>query len=173
MQSFRSLVAFSLLSASLAFAGWTQDGAGSVTFDAKGPAGFKIHGVAPKIAVADDGKNLTVSFKLEDLDTDNGLRNKHMLEDSHAKEFPLVILSVPVASLKEAGSDLFANGTLELNGQKKDVKFTYAPKCGARSCEIDASANINLGDFGIKVRSYLGVTVKPDIVIGAQFKVKK
>ena len=173
MPSTRSLLAVSLLTASLAFAGWTQEGAGAATFDAKGPAGFKIHGVAPKIAVADDGKNLSITVKLEDLDTDNGLRNKHMLEDSHAKEFPLVILSVPVASLKEAGGDLSTTGTLELNGQKKDVKFSYTPKCAAGYCEIDATANLNLGDFGIKVRSYLGVTVKPDIVIGAQFKVKK
>ena len=169
----RSLFAASLLSASLAFAGWTQDGTATVTFDAKGPAGFKIHGASEKVTIADDGTTLKVSTKMTDVDTDNGLRNKHMLEDAHATENPIVTLSVPDASLKESGSALEATGTLELNGQKKETKFTYTPKCDKGSCEIEASANLNLGDFGIKIRSYLGVTVKPEIVIGAKFKVKK
>jgi polyisoprenoid-binding protein YceI len=172
MSPSRSLLALSLVTASAAFAAWTQEGAGTVTFDAKGPAGFKIHGASDKAAVADDGKNLKVSVKLEDIDTDNGLRNKHMLEDTHAKEFPVVTLTVPTASLKESGAQE-TTGTFELNGQKKDVKFTYTPKCAGSVCEIEASAPLNLGDFGIKIRSYLGVTVKPDITVGAKFKVKK
>ena len=73
----RALLAVSLLTASLALA-WTQEGGGTVTFDAKGPAGFKIHGGSDKVAVADDGKNFKVTLKLEDVDTDNGLRNKHI-----------------------------------------------------------------------------------------------
>ena len=169
----RALIALTLLTASLALAGWTQDGTATVTFDAKGPAGFKIHGASEKVTVTDDGKTLKISFKLDDLDTDNGLRNKHMLEDTHAKENPVVTLSVPTASLKESGTDVEATGTFELNGQKKEAKFTYTPKCGAGACEVEASAAINLGDFGIKIRSYLGVTVKPDITVGAKFKVKK
>lgn len=169
----RSLLTLSLLAASLAFAGWKQEGAGSVSFDAKGPAGFKIHGGAEKVVVADDGKNLTVTIKLADVDTDNSLRNRHMLEDTHAKDHPEVILTVPVGSLKESGSGLEATGTFELNGQKKETKFTYTPKCEGGTCEVEGSANLNLGDFGIKIRSYLGVTVKPDIVVGAKFKVKK
>lgn len=173
MTSPRSLFAASLLTATLASAGWTQEGGGTVTFDAKGPAGFKIHGTCEKVVVADDLKNLTITVKLADIDTDNGLRNKHMLEDTHAKDFPLVILSVPVASLKESGGPIELTGTFELNGQKKDTKFTYTPKCAGSACEIEGSANLNLGDFGIKIRSYLGVTVKPDIVVGAKFKVKK
>lgn len=171
MSASRSLFALSLIAASAAFA-WTQEGPGTVTFDAKGPAGFKIHGTSEKVAVTDDGKSLKVSVKLEDIDTDNGLRNKHMLEDTHAKEHPVVTLTVPTASLKETGAQE-TTGTFELNGQKKDVKFSYTPKCEGSVCEVEGSAPLNLGDFGIKIRSYLGVTVKPDIVVGAKFKVKK
>ncbi len=171
MSPTRSLLALTLFTGSLAFA-WTQDGTATVTFDAKGPAGFKIHGTSEKAAVADDGKNLKVNVKLEDIDTDNGLRNKHMLEDTHAKDFPVVTLTVPTASLKETGAQE-ATGTFELNGQKKDVKFSYTSQCQGSVCEIEGSAPLNLGDFGIKIRSYLGVTVKPDITVGAKFKVKK
>ncbi len=169
----RSVLTVSLLTASLSFAGWTQVGSGSVTFDAKGPAGFKIHGASEKAVVADDGKVLQVSVKMEDIDTDNSLRNHHMLEDAGAKEFPMVILSVPVGTLKESGSAIETTGTFELHGQKKETKFTYTPKCEGGACDIEGSANLNLSDFGIKIRSYLGVTVKPDIVVGAKFKVKK
>lgn len=169
----RALLTASLLTASLAFAGWTQEGAASATFDAKGPAGFKIHGTAEKVTVADDGTNLVVSLKLQDIDTDNSLRNTHMLEDTGAKAFPLVTLTVPLASLKEEGSKLEAQGTFELHGVKKTTKFTYTPKCSGGTCEVEGSANLNLTDFGIKIRSYLGITVKPDIVVGAKFRVKK
>jgi polyisoprenoid-binding protein YceI len=173
MSATRSFFALSLFTATAAFAAWTQDGAGSLTFDAKGPAGFKIHGVSPKLAAADDGKNLKVEVKLEDVDTDNGLRNKHMLEDMHAKDFPMVTLTVPTASLKESGGPVETTGTLELNGQKKETKFTYTPRCTGNTCDIEGTAAINLTDFGIKIRSYLGVTVKPDITVGAKFKVVK
>lgn len=173
MSTTRSLFAVTLLSATVALAGWTQDGAGSFSIDAKGPAGFKIHGSSEKLAVTDDGTNFKVQLKLEDVDTDNGLRNRHMQEDLHAKEFPLVTLTVPTASLKESGGPIETTGTLELNGQKKEAKFTYTPRCTGNACEIEGSANVNLTDFGIKIRSYLGVTVKPDIVVGAKFKVVK
>jgi polyisoprenoid-binding protein YceI len=171
MNTTRSLFALALLSASAAFAAWTQDGDGKFTFDAKGPAGFKIHGEAKKLVVTDDGTNMKVQLKLEDVDTDNSLRNRHMLEDMKAKENPLVTLTVPTASLKESGGE--ATGTLELNGQKKETKFTYTPKCSGGSCEVEATAPVNLNDFGIKIRSYMGVTVKPDIVVNTKFKVVK
>ena len=171
MNSTRTIFALALLSASLALAGWTQEGDGSFTFDAKGPAGFKIHGESKKLSVTDDGTNLKVQLKIEDVDTDNSLRNRHMAEDMKAKENPLVTLTVPTASLKESGGE--ATGTMELNGQKKDIKFSYTTKCSGSSCEVEGTAPINLTDFGIKIRSYMGVTVKPDIVVNTKFKVAK
>ncbi len=169
----RSLFALSLLTSSLSFAGWVQDGGGNLTFDAKGPAGFKIHGTSDKLAVNDDGKSFKVTVQIADIDTDNSLRNGHMQEDMHAKDFPVITLTVPTASLKESGGPVETTGTFEVNGQKKDAKFTYTPKCTGSTCDIEASAPINLTDFGIKIRSYLGVTVKPDIMVGAKFKVVK
>jgi polyisoprenoid-binding protein YceI len=169
----RTLITASLLTASLSFAGWTQEGAASVTFDAKGPAGFKIHGVSEKATVKDDGTTFAVTVKLEDIDTDNSLRNRHMLEDVGAKDFPVMTLTVPTTALKESGANLEADGTLEMHGQKKAVKFTYTPRCSGGACDIDATGNFSLSDFGIKIRSYLGITVKPEIVMGAKFKVKK
>ncbi len=169
----RSLFALCLLASSLSFAGWVQEGGGSLTFDAKGPAGFKIHGTSEKLTVSDDGKSFKVTVKIEDIDTDNSLRNGHMQEDMHAKDFPVITLTVPTASLKESGGPVETTGTFEVNGKKKDAKFTYTPRCTGNTCDLEGSAPINLADFGIKIRSYLGVTVKPDIMVGAKFKVGK
>lgn len=174
--SSRLTLTLALLAAPLAFAGWTQEGEGSATFDAKGPAGFKIHGTAKNVTVKDDGKALTISLALSDVDTDSDLRNRHMLEDLEAEKFPTITLSVPVDALKsEDGktTEAQAKGTFELHGQKKDVTFKYKAKCKAGACEVDGSADLNLSDFGVKIRKYLGITVKPDIVVGAKFTVKK
>lgn len=173
MTASRPVLAATLLAASTALAGWTQDGPVAFTFDAKGPAGFKIHGTAEKGTITDDGASFAVTVKVDDVDTDNSLRNRHMKEDMGANEFPTITLTVPTASLKESGAGLEAQGTVELHGQKKPVKFTYTPKCAAGGCEVEGTANLNLSDFGVKIRSYLGITVKPDIVVGAKFKVKK
>lgn len=169
----RSLLTCLVLGGSVAWGGWTQEGPGTVAFDAKGPAGFKIRGEANKISVSDDGNVLQISVKLEDVDTGISLRNRHLREDAHAKDFPTVTLSVPSDSIVETGAPVEALGTFEINGQKKEVRFTYAPKCAGGSCEIEGSAKLNLGDFGIKPRSYLGITVKSDITVSGKFKLKK
>jgi len=173
--SFRALIiALATLSTS-AFAGWTQDGEGSATFDAKANVGLKIHGESKKVKVTDDGKALVVSVALEDIDTDNSLRNKHMKEDMGADKFPTITLTVPLDKLKsEAGKSVSgeASGTFNIHGVTKDVTFKYTANCSA-SCEIDGTAELNLSDYGVKIRSYLGATVKPEISVGAKFKVKK
>ena len=166
-----------LLSPSFAFAAWTQVGDGTASFDAKGPAGFKIHGSGKNVTVTDDGAALAVSLALKDIDTDNSLRNKHMLEDTQAEQFPRMTLSAPLAAIKapEDGKSVEAeaSGTLTLHGQSKPLPFKYTASCKGGECTIDATANINVNDFGIKIRSYLGVTVKPDVVIGAKFTVRR
>ncbi len=170
---FRLALLTSMLTSSFAFAGWSQEGDGSATFDAKGTMGLKIHGVAKKVAVADDGKNLTVTVKISDVDTDNGLRNSHMAEDMEASKFPELSLTVPLDSIKLAdGSNGTAKGTFTIHGKTKEVPFKYSVACKG-SCTVDGSADLTLSDFGVKIRSYLGITVKPDISVGAKFTVKK
>jgi polyisoprenoid-binding protein YceI len=172
---FRTTLFCSLLTASLAFA-WTQDGDGEASFDAKANVGLKIHGECKKVKVADDGKALSVTIAIADIDTDNSLRNKHMSEDMHSDKFPNIVLTVPLDKLKvpDGGKSVEAEapGSFNIHGVTKDVTFKYKATCSG-SCEVEGSAAINLSDFGVKVRSYLGATVKPDITVAAKFKVKK
>jgi len=173
---FRTTLLTALLAAPLAFAGWTQDGDGEATFDAKANVGLKIHGDCKKVVVADDGKSLSVTIAIKDIDTDNSLRNRHMSEDMGSDKFPNIVLKVPLDKLKvpEKGKAVEndATGSFEIHGVTKEVPFKYKITCDS-SCEVEGSASLNVNDFGVKIRSYMGATVKPDITVGAKFKVKK
>lgn len=162
-----------MLSPAAALAGWSLEGEGAASFKALGPAGFKIIGVTRKLTVKDEGAQLVVSINLPDLDTDNGLRNRHMLEDLEATKFPLCSLTVPAAQLKEGASNATATGTFTLHGKARELPFTYTATCAAGTCDVEGTAEIMLGDYDVKVRSYLGITVKPNVTVSTKFKVKK
>ncbi|MEW6429972.1 MAG: YceI family protein [Myxococcota bacterium] len=173
----RWFAALSVVTASLALAGWAKQGDAEATFKATGPAGLKIVGKTTAVEVADDGAHLTVTVKATEIDTDNSLRNSHMKEDIEAEKFPLITLKVPVASLKvpEDGQSVEAEtrGVFGMHGQTKEIPFKYKASCKGGSCDVDGTADINLKDYGVKIRSYLGITVKPEVTVGAKFKVRK
>jgi polyisoprenoid-binding protein YceI len=170
--SLKCLMVFLCVSSS-ALAGWTKQGEAGASFKAVGPAGFKIVGLAKSLEVTDDGKSLTVSLKLSDIDSDNSLRDRHMLEDLEATKFPSCSLAVPLDVLKEGAADAEGKGTFSIHGKSKDIPFKYTAKCSAGVCDIEGSAAVNLKDYDVKIRSYLGITVKPDITVSAKFQVKK
>ncbi len=169
--------ALAVCTAVSAFAGWSIKGDPSITFSATGTVGLKIEGNTTKVTVADDGKNVVVGTLLKDLDTGIGLRNRHMAEDIEAEKYPEVTLSIASDALKglEDGKSVEGDGkgTLTLHGKSKEVAFKHKTTCKASSCDVDATANLNLKDFDIKVRSYMGVTVKPDVTIRAKFSLSK
>ena len=169
----KRLFVLPLLVSSLAFAGYTQEGAGSATFDAKGTLGLKIHGTTSKLTVTDDGKALSVTVKIADVDTDNSLRNKHLAEDMEAPLYPDITLTVPLANLKLDGGAGTAKGTFSIHGKTKEVSFKYSTSVKDNVVSVDGSADLNLTDFGVQIRSYLKVTVKPDITVAASFALKK
>lgn len=169
----RSLLLASLLCSLPALAAWRQVGEGTAGFRALGPAGFKIVGTSPKLEVKEEGEALLVTLRLKDLDTDNSIRNRHMLEDLQAEQFPLVTLSVPVAALKEGPGEQQATGTFTLHGKSKDLPFTYTARCEAGTCQVDGKADLNLKDFEVKVRSYLSITVKPELALTTRFTVTR
>lgn len=164
-------------SALTAFAGWSVKGEPSVNFTANGNIGLKIEGGTNKVTVKDDGKTVSVSISLKDLDTGVGLRNRHMQEDIEAEKYPDVTLAVPAEALKvlegDKTSEGEAKGQLTLHNKTKEVPFKYKSVCKGGSCDIEANTNINFKDFDIKVRSYAGVTVKPDVAIRAKFSIAK
>jgi polyisoprenoid-binding protein YceI len=145
--------------------------------NATGPAGLTITGTSTEVSVSDDGTTVTVDVKLGNITTGIKLRDKHTKNYLEVETYPSAKLTVPRASLKfpEAGKEVSADasGTLSLHGQTKDLKFHYTAKKDGDTITVHAlSAPLTLTDYGIKVPSYLGVTVKPDVTVDTDFQVK-
>jgi polyisoprenoid-binding protein YceI len=160
-----------------AFAGWSVKGEPSVGFTATGTVGLKFDGTATKVAVKDDGTATTITVAIKDLETGIGLRNRHMAEDLESEKYPDIKLNLPNEALKALtdGKTLEGDGkgSMTLHGKTKDIAFKYKATCAAGSCDIDANGTISLADFDVKVRSYMGITVKPDVSIRAKLALAK
>ncbi len=156
-----------------AFAGWSLKAEPEVGFTATGTVGLKFDGKASKMTVKDDGKATVITVQIKDLDTGIGLRNRHMSEDLESEKYPEIALAIPDEALKVLADGKSAEGDgkgdFTLHGKTKEISFKYKTVCKAAVCDVDATGAINLKDYDVKVRSYLGVTVKPDVSIHAKF----
>jgi polyisoprenoid-binding protein YceI len=168
---------FAALSFSLvAAAKLTTTGTPSAGFRASGPGGINIDGKTSDLKVADDGKTVTITVGLSNLDTGMELRNKHTKEAIETDKYPTAELTVARGDLKfpAAGSESSgdAKGKLKMHGQTKDVTFHYAAKIDGDAISVTGSSKVDMTDFGIKTPSYLGVGVKPGIELNVAFKAK-
>jgi polyisoprenoid-binding protein YceI len=146
-----------------------------VTFQVSGPAGLKIEGSTGELQVADDGGNVTITIPLANLTTGISLRDKHMKDSLESTKYPTTVLTVARSALRfPAGGDRVeadAPGTLTLHGQTKPVSIHYETKWDGGAFATHGKVRLIMTDFGIVVPSYLGVTVKPDVDVNANFKV--
>jgi polyisoprenoid-binding protein YceI len=147
-----------------------------VSFVASGPAGMTIEGSTSDLELADEGDTIVITVALANLTTGIGLRDKHMKEKYlEVPRFPSATLRVARSSLRiPAAGDkvgLDVPSSVTLHGQTKTVTVHYEAKRDGSSLESRGTFRINMGDFGIVVPSYLGVTVKPDVEVSANFRV--
>ena len=145
-----------------------------VHFTAVGPAGMHIDGVGSELSVAEDGGAVRVVVPLANLKTGIELRDKHMRENYlETAAFPNAELVVPRAALKlPAGNDAVsaeAQGTMKIHGTARPAVFRYTVRRSGDAFGVAGSVSVNMNEFGIKVPSYLGVTVKPDVQITVRF----
>jgi len=169
-------LAFAVVSAS-SWAGWSSAGENTIGFSATGTLGLKIDGSVSKVDIKEDGGALKLTVALKDVETGMGLRNKHMLEDVEAAKFPDIALSIPLETLKlpEDGKSLEAEGkgTWSFHGKTKELPFKYTASAKGGVVSIEATSALNVKDFEVKIRSYMGITVKPDVAIRAKLSLKK
>lgn len=163
------------LMASSAEAKMEQAGAATVVFTASGPAGMTIEGKSSTVQVVDAGETITIVVPLAGLVTGIALRDRHM------RDKYLEVQKYPNAELKVARSALTlpadgqsnkagAQGAIKLHGVEKDgMPFSYSVKRAGSKYEVSGRVNLNMNDFGITVPSYLGVTVKPNLVVDLTF----
>ena len=148
-----------------------------IDFVASDAIEWAVNVIRPNVELKDDGKSLTVAIKLKDVTTGIAVRDKHMHEDMGAAQHPDCSLAVPLDQLKipEEGKSVEAEakGTFTLRGKAKELAFKYRATCSKGSCDVDGTADVNVKDHDIKIRSYLGITVKNDIKVATRFTVAK
>lgn len=148
----------------------------AVQFTGVGPGGFKLVGKTAALTLVQDDKTLTVVVPLADLTTGIALRDRHMREKYlEVGKFPDVRLAVPLASLPSPSPGAAVAGELKgmlaLHGKEKEIPFKYEASCTADNvCTAKGGFTINIKEFDIAVPTYLGVTIKPDISVEAQFE---
>ncbi|MFT3774306.1 MAG: YceI family protein [Minicystis sp.] len=164
-----AMVTFSLIAA----AKLNKTGSSSSGFKAAGPAGLNIEGKTSDLSVADDGTNVTITVPLGNITTGIELRDKHTKEYLETDKYPNATLVVARSALKlPDGGEGDAKGKLTVHGQTKDVNFHYSAKKSGDTFDVKGTTRININDFGIKTPTYLGVGVKPDVDVFANFQAK-
>jgi polyisoprenoid-binding protein YceI len=155
---------------------------GRIEFFATGrPSALRIHGKGKgpdgTITVAEGVVTGALAFDLDSLETGIGLRDRHMketyLETSRYPRASLTLKQLDASRLPQASS--FApvtvpfEGTLSLHGVERPV--TGQAKVSRDGARISSTATfaINLGEFGIAVPSYLGITVAEKVEVKATF----
>lgn len=168
-------VALGLTTAVVAGATLTKTGSSRVEFRAKGPVGMTIIGRTRDLEVSDSRKTLVVKVPLRNLKTGIGLRDRHMKEKYlEVDRYPDARLSVAHSALQFPGKgatlEASAIGRFTLHGVSRNVHFRYKAKGKSNGYRIEGLLHVNMHDYGIRVPSYLGVTVKPDVAVKVQFQ---
>jgi len=167
-----TMLTFSLVAA----AKLNKAGSSTAGFKASGPAGLNIDGKTSDLTVTDDGTTVTITVPLGNIDTGISLRNTHTKKYLEADKFPTAEFKVPRSGIKfpAAGADSSgdAKGTLTIHGKTKDVTVHYTAKANGDTLDIKGSTRVNMNDYGVETPSYLGVSVKPDVEVYANFQAK-
>jgi polyisoprenoid-binding protein YceI len=147
-----------------------------VSFEAAGPAGMKIEGTTNELKVDEAQGTVTIDVPLANLVTGIALRDRHMREKYlEVPRFPDAVLTVSRDALKIPPSgarvEADAPGTLKLHGQTRPVTVHYSAAADADGVAVHGAVHVKMDDFGISVPTYLGVTVKPDVDVRADFHV--
>jgi hypothetical protein len=151
-----------------AWAGMTLSGAPKVSFFAQGSPGFlDIEGVTNTMQVADDGTTITFTVPMSTVSTGIGLRDDHMNNEFvQVAKFPNAVLSINKADIPwpanvgEAAKGTAA-GTFTIHGVSNTTQVTYTAKKSKAGYHVTASFPFDIGQHGISVPSYLGITVAP------------
>src|SRR5207237_3962767 len=104
------------------------------------------------------------------IDTGIALRNRHLREALDVDRFPVALLRVRRADLNvptaAAPTEGTATAELTLHGQSHPVTVHDRPPHGDDGVtRLHGSRRIDLREFGVKLPSYLGVAVAPEVDI--------
>lgn len=141
-----------------------------VSFSASATGGLEFEGKTSELSVAESSGKIHFVVPLANVDTGISLRNKHMrekyLEVGKYPNAELVVdrsaLNVPPDGQTSTGSVV---GSMTIHGQTRPVTVRYSARRAGASFAISGQVPLDVRDFGIRIPSYLGVTVKPNVEV--------
>lgn len=158
--------------------------ANAATYIPKGEVEFTAKGFPSFITIKGKGKGISgviemegnllksgkIQFPLKTLKTGMDLRDEHMHDKYlETKKYPMAILTLPQVTLEKSGT---IEGSLKLHNVSKKVSIDYEA-ASTSPLMTKASFSIVLGDFGIDIPSFQGITVAKDIKINVDLKAKQ
>ena len=159
-----------------------QTDAGSVEFVATGwPSALKIHGKgtgpAGTLTVTDHDVTGSVAVDLASLQTGISLRDRHLKEEYlQVDRYPqarLTLSHLDVSRLPEGATfgamAIPFEGMLLLHGVEKPVSGQAKVSRHEDRISVNAQFSIKLGDFGVDVPKYMGITVAEKVDVKAAF----
>ena len=91
--------------------------------------------------------------------------------DEHMRERYLEVAKFPIATLELKPMPAFApgkgafEGVLDLHGNKRPVSGSIEIRKRQQAFEVEGDFQIKLGDFGIAIPKFAGITVAEDVAI--------
>ena len=140
-----------------------------VLFIAHGSLGMRVEGKTPELSVTRNGDVLEFAVQLATLHTGIDLRDRHMRDEVlEVQRFPVATLRVTNPPLPAASTAGTTRAELTVHGQTRpvDVTFQVAPRGGY---DVTATFRMDLRDYGMNAPTYLGIKVKPEIDVSADF----
>jgi polyisoprenoid-binding protein YceI len=125
--------------------------------------------------VTDSGTLLTLRVPLAEFKTGIDLRDHHMQKYLDVEHHRDAILTAPKAALQipaQGSTQAAVKGRLTLHGTTRDVNFKYKAQRAADGIRIEGTMQVDIREYGIEVPSYLGVTVKPNVDVLANFVIQ-
>ena len=140
-----------------------------VVFTAHGSLGMRVEGKTADLSVTKNGDVLEFAVQLATLQTGIELRDRHMRDEVlEVQRFPVATLRVPNAPLATASTSGTTRAELTVHGQTHpmEVSFQVAQRGGY---DVTATFRMDLRDYGMTAPVYLGVKVKPEVDVSADF----
>lgn len=148
----------------------------AVSFKAAGP-GMTIEGTTSSLSVVEQDGTVTITVPLANLTTGIALRDSHMRDKYlEVQKYPTAVLTVARSAMQLPAAGAQGHGdspaSIQIHGQTRPCTVHYDVTADGAGFAVKGKLQVNMNAFGITVPSYLGVTVKPDVDIAANFRVE-
>lgn len=118
------------------------------------------------------GSSFDVTIDANTINTDNGMRDNHLREDSYfdVKNYPRIrFVSTKVTPSNKQGT-LFIFGKLTIKNQTKDISFPFTATPTEKGYMFKGSFKINRQDFGVGGSSTISDNLEVDLnILGEKY----